>query len=66
MVVPHDSTHGVQLFADVNVTLHVALERSVVESAAPAPVKPGWSNASMTVFPSGRDMTLVCLSVHFF
>ena len=25
--------HGVQLFADVNVTLHVALERSVVESA---------------------------------
>ena len=24
--------HGVQLFADVNVTLHVALERSTVES----------------------------------
>ena len=33
--------HGAQLFADVNVTLHVALERNVVESAAPVPVEPG-------------------------
>ena len=38
--------HGVQLFADVDVTLHVALDRSVVESAAPVPVEPGLNNTS--------------------
>ena len=33
--------HGVQLFADVNVTLHVVLESSFVEYAAPVQVEPG-------------------------
>ena len=30
---PPGNSHGVQLFADAQVTLHVALERSVVDSA---------------------------------
>ena len=33
--------HGVQLSADVIVTPHVALERNVVESAAPVPMESG-------------------------
>jgi len=32
MVVPLDKRHGVQIFACVNAALHVALERSVVDS----------------------------------
>ena len=34
-------------FANLNVTLKVALERSVVEPLTLVPVKPGWNNTSV-------------------
>ena len=67
--------HGAQLFADVNVTLHVVLERSVVESAALVPMKLGWSNTSaqrkrvpptVMMFPSGSTKVFLRMStLHF-
>ena len=51
---------GVLLLADVYVTLHVALERSVVESTGLNANEIGWKNTRAKKRPAPREMMWMC------